>query len=210
MKNKRILEIIRRTGALITGTHVIYTSGKHGSAYINKDAIYPHTQVISSIGKKIAVLFMKDHVQVVAAPAIGGIVLSQWVAYHLSRLTKMDVLAVYAEKEKTGSHFYFRRGYDKLISENKTLVVEDILTTGASAKKVVEQVLKAGGKVIGVGAIFNRGKVTAKSIGVPQLRVLGDFELEAWSAKKCPLCARNVPINLELGKGKELRNKHNS
>jgi len=28
------------TGAVITGSHFVYTSGKHGSAYVNKDAVY--------------------------------------------------------------------------------------------------------------------------------------------------------------------------
>jgi len=31
-------KILTDTGSLITGTHVVYTSGRHGNAYINNPA----------------------------------------------------------------------------------------------------------------------------------------------------------------------------
>ena len=35
------------------------------------------------------------------------------------------------------------------------------------------------------------------------LRILGNVKLDAWDEAECPLCANNVPINIEVGKGKE-------
>ena len=34
---------------MITGSHVVYTSGKHGSAYVNKDAVYPNTARVAEL-----------------------------------------------------------------------------------------------------------------------------------------------------------------
>lgn len=46
-----IISILKRTNAIVTDDHFVYTSGKHGSVYINKDAIYPHTNESSTIGQ---------------------------------------------------------------------------------------------------------------------------------------------------------------
>ena len=39
-----VLRIFAEVRAVITGSHIVYTSGKHGTAYVNKDAVYPHTE----------------------------------------------------------------------------------------------------------------------------------------------------------------------
>ena len=86
----------------------------------------------------------------------------------------------------------------------KVLVVEDVLTTGGSVKKVVEAVRALEGQVIGVGALCNSGNITANDLGnVPELLALVKISLESWEEKDCPLCQRQVPINTVLGKGQE-------
>ncbi|MBI2066477.1 MAG: orotate phosphoribosyltransferase [Deltaproteobacteria bacterium] len=196
-----MMKLLEKFGAVLTNGHFVYTSGKHGSAYINKDALYPHTTVISRLCRELAKKFSRSPVEVVVAPVVGGVILSQWVAHHLSRMKKREVLGVYAEKSADG--FILKRGYDRLVSGKKVLVVEDILNTGGSAKKVVETVRSAGGVVIGVGALVNRGGVIAKDLGgVPKVFSLVELPLEAWEANECPLCVRQLPINTEVGKGK--------
>lgn len=198
-----ILGLLTSVGAIIVDDHIVYTSGKHGSAYINKDAIYPHTSEISRLCRMIAIEFIDDKIEVVAAPVIGGVILSQWTAYHLSRITGREVLSVYAEKTKDDG-FVIKRGYDKIISGKKVLVVEDILNTGGSAKKVVDKVRILGGEVVGVGAICNRGGVTASDISnPPKLTSLIDIKLDSWDEQNCPLCAKDMPINTQIGKGME-------
>ncbi len=203
MKQEDVLQILADVGAVITGSHIVYTSGKHGSAYVNKDAVYPHTEAISLLCEAIAGKFFRngENVEVVVAPALGGIVLTQWVAHHLTRLAGREVLAVYAEKMPDGN-FAFTRGYDKLVARKRILVVEDILNTGGSARKVVDLV-RSRGWVVGVGALCNRGGVTAEDLGVPKLTALVDVNLDAWDEHECSLCAQNVPVNTTVGKGKD-------
>ncbi len=197
-----VLEILGKVSAVITNTHVVYTSGKHGNAYVNKDAVYPHIFEVSKICRKIATEFLYNHVEVVIGPAIGGVILSQWTAMHLSEITGKEVLAVYAENYE--GNFVIKRGYDKLVADKNVLVVEDVLTTGGTAHKVVKATRAIGGKVIGLGAICNRGGVTAEQLGdVPRLSSLLDVILEAWDEADCPLCASGVPINIDVGKGRE-------
>lgn len=203
---KNVLATLERYGAVITDSHIVYTSGKHGSAYINKDAVYPYPHIISHLCELIAEYFASYHVEVeiVVAPAVGGVILSNRIAEHLYSLTNFRVLGVYAEKSEDNETFIIKRGYDKLIPGRRVLVVEDVLTTGGSVKKVVEAVRNLGGEVVGVGAICNRGGVKPEDIGnVPKLFSLVNVNLDAWDEAECPLCKQGVPINTEVGRGRE-------
>jgi orotate phosphoribosyltransferase len=54
MSEQNVLKMLERVGAIITDSHIVYTSGKHGSAYVNKDAVYPHTLETSRLCREIA------------------------------------------------------------------------------------------------------------------------------------------------------------
>lgn len=157
-----------------------------------------------------AAKFKKKNIHVVAAPAIGGTLLSQWTAYYLSKLKHKDILAVYTEKNKgttataAESEQIFRRGYDKYLKGKNVLVLEDLTTTGLSVKKTIEAVKKAGGKVVAVGVMFNRDPkhIDSDFIGAP-FTALQDFVAKAYSPEDCPLCKKGVPINTKVGHGKE-------
>ena len=197
-----IKNIFTRSQAFIFDSHIIYTSGKHGKAYVNKDALYPHTEPTSLLCEQIAIHFQQAKVEAVLAPAIGGIILSQWIAHHLTRLGKREVLGVYAEKSTDSDGFVIKRGYDALIRNKKVLVVEDILTTGTSVKKVIEAARKIPCEIVGVAALCNRGQISASDLGnVPELFSLLQVNLETWEASDCPMCQLNIPINTAVGKG---------
>lgn len=196
------LEIFRDVGAIITSDHIVYTSGNHGDTYVNKDAVYVYPMKISMLCLSIAKQFQSYGVEVVIAPAVGAVIISQWVAYHLSVITGRRVLGVYADKND--GTFTIKRGYEKLIPGMNVLVVEDILTTGGSAKSVVEVTRAIGGNVVGVGVLCNRGGITTEDLGnVPHLYATANLKLQQWKEDDCPLCAQNIPVNTVLGKGTE-------
>ncbi len=204
MNQQEVLEILGRVGAVITDSHVVYTSGKHGNAYVNKDAVYPRTGLTSSLCAAIAGEFWTQDVDVVLAPAVGGVILSQWTAWHLTKMLGREVLALYAEKSESGDFFVIKRGYDKMIAGKNVLVVEDVLTTGGTVKKVIEAARSKGGHVVGLGALCNRGGIKTNDVGgIPRLTSLVNVELESWDEADCPLCAAGVPINTDVGKGRE-------
>lgn len=205
-----VISILKKVGAVLTDDHFVYTSGKHGSVYINKDAVYPHTKETSEIGKLFAEKFKFLEIDVVAAPAVGGTILSQWTAYHLSKIKGKEILSVYTEKDKgtlasaAESEHIFRRGYDKLIKDKNVLVLEDLTTTGISVKKVVHAVKNCGGKVLAVGVMVNRNPdgVNSEFVGVP-FTALSVLKADAHDADICPLCKKGVQINTKIGHGKK-------
>jgi orotate phosphoribosyltransferase len=202
MTEQECLEILKETGGYITQSHIIATSGKHLDAYLNKDAIYPHTNAVSAVCRAMAELFVTNSIEAVVGPSLGGIILSQWTAYHLSALTGRAVLGLYTEKTESKDQI-LTRGYDALVRGKRVLVVEDILTTGGSLAKVVRTVNAAGGTVVAACAMINRdpGRVNEAVIGAP-LHALAALRLPAWDEANCPMCQRNEPINLTVGKGR--------
>jgi len=192
----RAREILAEARAIITGSHIVYTSGKHGSAYVNKDAVYPNTVRVAELCRHLADAGRPHRPDVVCGPAMGGIILAQWTGHHLG------LPAVYAEKASDGG-MVLRRGYDRLVAGKRVLVVEDILNTGGSIKEAIDAVRVAGGEVVATAALVNRGGVTAADVGAPVLVSLLDVALDAWDPDACPLCHDGVPINTDVGKGRE-------
>lgn len=94
---------LKGCNAVISNSHLVYASGRHGSAYVNKDAVYPHTKDTSFLCNAIAEHFAQrvedEGIEVVIAPAVGGVILSQWVAHYLTGIVGREILGVYADKE---------------------------------------------------------------------------------------------------------------
>ncbi len=198
-----ILDILRSVGAVITDDHFVYTSGKHGSIYVNKDRLYPHTELASQVGLLFAEMNKQYDIDVVAAPALGGIILSQWTAHHLSALKGKEVLGVYTEKDLDKNQI-FTRGYDSLVTGKNVLVVEDLTTTGESVLKVVNTVRAVNGNVVAVSVMVNRNpdEVNGELMRAP-FSALGVLRAEAFEEHECPLCAEGRPINTTVGHGKK-------
>lgn len=217
--NSWAAEMLLQAGAVIQGSHVVYTSGKHGSAYVDKDAVCAQSQMLDTLADLLARRFDqstyswslgKPPIEVVVAPAVAGITLGAAVTLNLLRRYRHYVRDVplhfaYAEKVSLdpAAPFRFRPTYEKLIPGKQILLVEDVLNTGGSAQRVLDCIRFLGGQVVGVGAICNRGGVTAEQLGVPELYSLVDVTLDAWTEEDCPLCRQGVPINTQVGKGRE-------
>lgn len=217
---EEILHLFREAGAFIGDDHFVYDSGRHGPVYVNKDAIFANTHTVAGLGKAIAKHFhwRGAEYEVVVGPEKGGIILSQWVAYHSCR-EGHDVLAAFAEKEEPEAgllyrefgyaeppkqRFVFRPSYRRLLSGRKVLVVEDVLTTGGTVNRVVGALQALECEVVGVGVLVNREGVTAEDCSeVPHLYSLIDLRLTTWSGEECPLCREGRPVNLDYGKGGE-------
>ncbi|HWP64853.1 MAG TPA: phosphoribosyltransferase family protein [Candidatus Limnocylindria bacterium] len=193
---ERAAAILAESGAVIRDSHVVYTSGRHGSAYVNKDAVYPHTERVRELCALMAEPARPLGAEVVCGPAMGGIILAQWTGHHLG------LPAVYAEKAPEGG-MALRRGYDALVRGRRVLVVEDVVNTGGSLADTIRAVRAAGGVVAGATALCNRGGVTAADLDIPVLHALLELSLDSWTAEECPLCRRGVPVNTQVGKGRE-------
>src|SRR5438067_13733113 len=99
MNDPEIMQMFVDVGAIVRDSHFVYSSGRHSSVYINKDALYVHPRTISELCRLMALPYDPNATDAVVGPVLGGIVLSQWVAHHLNlRRASGETLAIYAEK----------------------------------------------------------------------------------------------------------------
>jgi len=213
MNSEAIMQALSNVGAIITNSHIVYTSGRHGTAYVNKDVLYLHTKITADLCKLMAEQYSANEIDVVAGPTIGGVVLSQWVAHHLNAARSSgETLAIYAEEEGAGEEKkrIFKRGYDLCIPNKNVVVVEDILTTGGSARKVIESVRALGGNVVGLSVLCNRGGIKSADVGDINVHALTSITMESWPEEDCPLCRDRVPINTSVGKGRSFLEKRST
>lgn len=200
MDESQVLELLQKAGAFRAG-HFVFTSGRHSDTYINKDALFVYTRETSALCREIASRFADKNIDAVLGPAVAAAILAQGTAYHMSEMNGREVASVYADKDGQGG-FVIRRGYNKVIKGKRVLVVEDLVTTGSSIKKVVDAARAAGAEVVGAIALCNRGDVTAEMVGNPGVfDQLLKVHLESWEEADCELCQGNIPVNTEVGHG---------
>jgi orotate phosphoribosyltransferase len=174
--------LLRQTGAVLEG-HFLLASGRHSPLYVEKFRLLEQPQYTEELCRLIADHFRAHNVQMVAAPTTGGIILS----YEVAR--QVGVRGIFAEKAEKGRQF--GRGF-RVAAGQRTLVVDDVLTTGGSIRDVLAAVRDAGGDPVGVGVLVDRsgGRV---DFGVPFFACVA-LDLPTYQPSECPLCAANVDL----------------
>lgn len=183
MNPLEVLEVLERRGAVQRG-HFKLSSGRHSDVFVQKFRVFEQPRLTRAFGEEIAERF-EGSFDVVASPAVGAIVLGFSVGLAAGKRT------IFAERVE-GS-LDFRRGF-LLKPHERVLVIEDVITTGSSAREVVGLVKKSGGVPIGIGALIDRTDPARASLGAP-LDALLQLDVESWDAESCPLCERSEPIS---------------
>jgi orotate phosphoribosyltransferase len=178
MKTEQVLQLFRKTEALLEG-HFQLTSGLHSPQYFQCAKVLQYPQHAEKLCRIARDRFSKQKIDVVIAPAVGGII----VAHEVGRLLQARVL--FAERQD--AKMSLRRGFQILAGE-KVLVCEDVVTTGGSVREVIEVAREAGGEVVGVFCIVDRSRGKA-DFGVPLVSTL-QLSPETYQPENCPLCAR--------------------
>ncbi|HEY4489864.1 MAG TPA: phosphoribosyltransferase family protein [Candidatus Paceibacterota bacterium] len=222
LSNEAAFGILGGLGAIKIGGHFVYTTGQHSTHYFDKHALYANTIHTSNFCGELAKYFRDDGVEVVLGPALGGIVIAQWIAYHLENYNAQDVLAVFAEKFrpmnvedlerklkdwiKVPEDLRIPRELERHVAGKRVLIVDNIITTGNTIRKVIERTRSIGGEVIGVGTIMTNGHATENDLSVPKLVPLLNFPAPIWEEEECARngpCSQGIPINTGVGKGAE-------
>ena len=146
MNAEQVIDQFRATGALLEG-HFQLSSGLHSTVYLQCALVLQFPERAEAFGRAIAEKFQGQGIQLVASPAIGGIVIGHEVARTLG--------ARFVWTEREGGEMTLRRGFSIAPGE-KTLIVEDVITTGGSTRETIDAVRKAGADVVGAASIIDR------------------------------------------------------
>ena len=177
--------LLRDAGALLEG-HFQLTSGKHSATYAEKFRLLEQPSQTEALCRMIADWAKALGPQLVAGPTTGGIIIS----YEVARL--LGVRGIFAEEANDGGRT-FRRGFTISPGE-RTLVVDDVLTTGGSVREVLAAVRALGGEVAGIAVLIDRTAGKAQ-FDAPFFACL-TLDLETFDPADCPLCANNVPLEI--------------
>ena len=178
MEPEKVIDEFKKTGALLEG-HFQLTSGLHSTVYLQCALVLQFPEKAETFGRAIAERFKTAGIQLVASPAIGGIVIGHEVARALG--------ARFVWTEREAGEMTLRRGFTVSRGE-KTLVVEDVITTGGSTRETIEALQRAGADVVAAASIIDRSGGKA-DVGFP-LVSLATLDVPALPPADCEACQR--------------------
>ena len=187
LDSTRVLDLFRETQAMLEG-HFVLSSGLHSDRYFQCALILERPDKAEMLAVEMARrLRAAGHARfdVVIGPALGAVT---W-AYEVARA--LGARAQFTERKDDAMQL--RRGF-QVKPGDAVLVVEDVFTTGGSAREVIDVLATYGVTPRAVGCIVNRsGKNPFDADGLP-LFALAEVKAQAWAGDDCPLCKARVPI----------------
>jgi orotate phosphoribosyltransferase len=182
LKPEQVIDEFKQTEALLEG-HFQLTSGLHSTVYLQCARVLQYPEKANEFGRSIAEKFAGKGITLVASPAIGGIVIGHEVARALG--------ARFIWTERDEGKMTLRRGFTVTPGE-KTLVVEDVITTGGSTRETVECLQAAGAEVVGAASIIDRSAGDAE-VGVPRV-ALATLKVLSVKPGECDACKLGEPV----------------
>lgn len=181
MDAEQVIDEFRKAGALLEG-HFQLTSGLHSTVYLQCALVLQFPEKAESFGRAIAEKYRDDGIQLVASPAIGGIMIGHEVARALG--------ARFIWTERQNGEMTLRRGFSVSPGE-KTLVVEDVITTGGSTRETIEALQQAGANVVAAASIIDRSGGGA-DVSVPRM-ALASLKVLSVEPAVCDACKLGDP-----------------
>jgi orotate phosphoribosyltransferase len=185
LRDASVEALFERSGGLLDG-HFLLKSGRHAARYLEKFLVLQHPAIGVELCRRFAELLAPSAPTLVVGPTTGGVILS----FETARQLGGEVRSAFAEPTADGRRA-LRRGWP-IRSSERVVVVDDILTTGASITETVEAVRVAGAEPV-AGAVIVDRSVAPYDPGF-RLDSLGRIEIPSWPAEACPLCADGVPL----------------
>jgi orotate phosphoribosyltransferase len=185
VREASVESLFTSAGALLDG-HFLLKSGRHAGRYLEKFLVLQHPRYGVELCRRFAEVLTPYRPTLVVGPTTGGVLLS----FETARQLGGSVRAAFAEPVAAGGRA-LRRGWEVAASE-RVVIVDDILTTGASLVETVDAVRAAGVEPVAAAVIADR------SVEPVELRVtlhsLGRIEIPSWVPENCPLCAEGQPL----------------
>ena len=180
------MELFRATGAYLEG-HFRLTSGLHSAQYLQSALVLQHPRAAERLGQLMAE-HLRDaktgEVGLVVSPALGGLIIGHETARALG------ARHIFLERDPVSAKMVLRRGFTIKPGE-RTVVVEDVITTGGTTKDVIDLVREAGADVAAAGSIIDRSGGRA-DVGIPRVALV-TLQVAAHYPNECPLCAQGIP-----------------
>lgn len=175
-----MIDLLIKTESLLKG-HFELSSGFHSSQYFQCAKLLQYPEYAKKAGKQLAELFDADKIDIVLAPAMGGVIIGYETA---AGLGKKSIFT-----ERNDGIMTLRRGFC-VNKGDRILVVEDVITTAKSTRETIEVIESFGGEIAGIGCIVDRSK---NQTGL-KIKALLQIDPEIYSPDECPMCKSGQSI----------------
>lgn len=195
----RVEQLFAGAGAYREG-HFKLKSGRHGDRYIEKFQVMQWPVAVAEMCSLIADrarTVTGNRIDVVVGPTTGGVIL----AYEVAR--QLGVRGFFAEQaagDEGVARREFRRGF-RIEPGERVLLVDDVVTTGASLVEMLPPVEAHGGELALAVVLVDRsgglGAVESPTSGrAYPTEALWTLSLPTYEPgpATCPGCAANLPI----------------
>ncbi|MGB9474665.1 MAG: orotate phosphoribosyltransferase [Candidatus Udaeobacter sp.] len=177
-----ILALFRKTGALLDG-HFILRSGLHSREYFQCALLLQNTEIAAKVCGWLADKLHDFESDTVVSPALGGIIVGQEVGRSLGKRH------IFVEKDE--GKLVLRRGF-QILSNERFVVVEDVVTRGGRVQETIDIVHNHGGVVSAVGVIVDRSGKSKPNFGCPFVSLV-EMSVENFSADNLPPDLAKIP-----------------
>jgi len=187
--SEKIIELLRESGAMLEG-HFLLSSGRHSDKYFQCAKLLQYPEKARSALEQSAGLIIDDikagkiKVDIVAGPAMGGII----AAWEIGR--QLSLPAIFTERDENGI-MVLRRGFEIQQGQN-VLIVEDVVTTGKSSLECAAALESAGAVITGLACVVDRRAEGASDIPWPFYPAV-KVSAGNWESSVCELCKKGIP-----------------
>ena len=187
MKNNGadLLADLGASGALHEG-HYRLSSGLHSNRYVQCAKLLEDPVRARRVGVELATRLGGFDPVSVLSPALGGLIIGHETAAALG--------VPFRFSERRDGVMKLRRGFE-LARGERVAVIEDVVTTGGSAREAALVAREYGAQVVAYGAIIDRsaGPDVSARFDAPFVALL-ELEVVAWEPADCELCAAGEPL----------------
>ncbi|MDQ6954303.1 MAG: orotate phosphoribosyltransferase [Mariprofundaceae bacterium] len=184
---QEILTMYEDAGALLNG-HFVLSSGRHSARYLQSALVLMSMNNATDLATALIEKLNADSqvnindIDMVVAPAIGGLVIGQEVARQLEK--------PFIFTERKEGEMQLRRGFT-ICQGAKLLVVEDVITTGGSVRECMAVVRQHGGEPVKILAVVDRAPTAEGRFDVPHDTAIS-LDVETFTVDDCPMCAQGT------------------
>ncbi len=218
----QLMQVLEEVGAVITDSHLVFNSGRHGTAFVNWVDVLNDAKAARATSRALAEMLVDLDFEVIAGPTHTGDKLAFSLADALLDLGR-EVVPVYVQeitekrtvtidgKQKVVRIVLegrtFPRGQARKIKGRQVLVIDDVLTTGGTIRETLAAVREASGIPIAVAVACNRSEFSEEFDGLFLLELL-NVPMVQWEEEDCQACIAKVPMNTKVGHGKDWLEAH--
>jgi orotate phosphoribosyltransferase len=196
----RVEQLFAESGAYREG-HFKLKSGRHGDRYLEKFQVlqWPErvTELCGLLAAEARAAAGARPIDVVVGPTTGGVLLGYEVARQLG------VRGFFAEQVTNADgtqHREFRRGF-RINPGERVLLVDDVVTTGASLLEMIPAIEASGGELVATAVIVDRSgaldALTSPTTGrTYKAHALWSLNLPTYEPgpDSCPGCKSGLPL----------------